>query len=140
MKVTIDGHLNPLLPIGSLFRDPGPYRDLFANLGPYWVFISSKRSLFLKFLYFKRVKRPKVKKSCKHLKGSKFILSEALLVYKASKYNLGLHFTRTKRLQNYLGQRHGTKEADGNCWSMLIPLLDPPPPLILFMSLKCSFY
>ena len=50
-----------LLPIGSLFRDPGPYRDLFANLGPYWVFISSKRSLFIKFLYFKRVKRPKVK-------------------------------------------------------------------------------
>ena len=24
-----------LLPIGSLFKDPGPYRDLFANMGPY---------------------------------------------------------------------------------------------------------
>ena len=38
---------NPLLPIGSLFRYPGPYRDLFANFGPYWVFISLKRSLIL---------------------------------------------------------------------------------------------
>ena len=26
---------NALLPIGSLFKDPGPYRDLLANLGPY---------------------------------------------------------------------------------------------------------
>ena len=33
-----------LLPIGSLFKDPGPFRDLFAKLGPYWVFISLKRS------------------------------------------------------------------------------------------------
>ena len=48
-----------LLPIGSLFRDTGPYRDLFANFGPYWVFISSKRSLFLLFWHFKRKKKTK---------------------------------------------------------------------------------
>ena len=34
------GHIGciALLPIGSLFRDPDPYRDLLANLGPYLVF------------------------------------------------------------------------------------------------------
>ena len=42
----------PLLPIGSLFRDPGPNTDLFANIGPYWVFISFKKSLFLPFCNF----------------------------------------------------------------------------------------
>ena len=39
-----------LLTIGSLFRDLGPYRDLFANLGPYWVFISLKRFFFFHFV------------------------------------------------------------------------------------------
>ena len=43
-----------LLPIGSLFRDMVPYRDLYANFGPYWVFISSKRSLFLLFWHAKK--------------------------------------------------------------------------------------
>ena len=61
----------PLLPIGSLFRDPGPYRDLFANLGPYWVFISLKRSLFLPFCHFEREKDKKYLKSCIHLKKVK---------------------------------------------------------------------
>ena len=31
---------------GSLFRDPGPYRDLFGILGPYWVPIYISGSLF----------------------------------------------------------------------------------------------
>ena len=27
---------------GSLFKDPGPYRDLFDIAGPYWVPVSSR--------------------------------------------------------------------------------------------------
>ena len=34
---------------GSLFRDPGPYRDLFGVLGPYWISIYISRSLFSVF-------------------------------------------------------------------------------------------
>ena len=34
---------------GSLFRDPGPYRDLFGILGPYWVSIYISGSLFSVF-------------------------------------------------------------------------------------------
>ena len=51
-----------LLPIGSLIRDPGPYRDLFDDLGPYKVFISMKRSLFLWLCDFFMWKRPKIHK------------------------------------------------------------------------------
>ena len=44
--------LNPAIALslnGSLFRDPGPYRDLFGILGPYWVSIYISGSLFSVF-------------------------------------------------------------------------------------------
>ena len=40
---------NALSPNGSLLRDPGPYRDLFGVLGPYWVSIYISGSLFSVF-------------------------------------------------------------------------------------------
>ena len=48
---------DPLLSIGSQFRDLGPYRDLLANLDPYWVFISLKRSLFLHLSFWTHKKQ-----------------------------------------------------------------------------------
>jgi len=38
-----------LLANGSLFRDPGPYGDLFGILGPYWVSIYFSGALFSVF-------------------------------------------------------------------------------------------
>ena len=72
-----------LLPIGSLFRDPGPYKNLFANLGSYWVFISLKKTLLLPFCHFEREKDQKYLKIMYTFKRkrSKITFSGVVLVY-----------------------------------------------------------
>ena len=71
--------------LGLFFRNPGPLKDLFAYWGPYWVFISLKRSFFFNFIIMNKTTTEKYIKSCIHLKRSKKIFSGVVLVYKTSK-------------------------------------------------------
>ena len=43
---------NPLLPKGCLFRDPGPYRDLFDFLGPYFQCFCARKTCLSKMLHY----------------------------------------------------------------------------------------